>query len=244
MQCCFTLIFPKGAVNKNLSYSWYLLRWLMTFRTPTQHPGNTFKAFPLYIYASLLITNLIMPTSWKPSRKAKACEPYHVFKCPKNGCCDNPQKQADDVEDCGGPQQSVQVKHILTAAHTKEFIVAGGLVWAERECRQCHCSRNGFAHNAEHYRICLLPACFPLWQSTTSMLPPKTAQNWRKPCWKTGSANASIKYNPINTNPSLADWWWLPAWILLYFLFSVSIQTHNLGIWMLPLSFSYQTQLA
>lgn len=84
-----------------------------------------------------------MPTSRKPSHKAKDCEPYHVLKCPKNGCSDNPQKQANDVEDCGGPQQSVQVKHILTAAHTEKLIVTGGLVRTERECRQRHCRGMG-----------------------------------------------------------------------------------------------------
>lgn len=50
--------------------------------------------------------------------------------------------------------------------------------------------------------------------------------------------------SPADTNPSLADWWWLPAWTIFWFLLSVSKQKRYLGIRTLPLSFSYQIKLA
>lgn len=112
-------------------------------------------------------------------RRRQTTEPYHVFKGTKNGCCDNSQEQPDDVEDCGGPQKPVQVKHVLTAAHTKKFVVAGRLFRTERESRQCHCDGNRFSQNIEHQRIWIPPAYFPL----HPCYHPNTPQmNWRKIC--------------------------------------------------------------
>lgn len=63
----------------------------------------------------------------------KCFETYQIFKGPKYGCCDNAKEQSNDVQNGGGPEQPVQVNHILTAAHAKELIIAGRLFRAGRD---------------------------------------------------------------------------------------------------------------
>ena len=56
--------------------------------------------------------------------QASADVSYHVFEAPQHSCCDDAQEESNDVEDGGGPQQVVEVHHVLTAPHLRVLMVA------------------------------------------------------------------------------------------------------------------------
>jgi len=49
---------------------------------------------------------------------------HQVFEASQHGRGDDAQKEGDDVQDRGGPQQVIEVHHVLAALHICVFVVA------------------------------------------------------------------------------------------------------------------------
>lgn len=49
---------------------------------------------------------------------------HHVFEASQHCGGDDAQKEGHDVEDGGGPQQVIEVHHVLAALHVRVFVVA------------------------------------------------------------------------------------------------------------------------
>lgn len=135
---------PTGLLQMPVSYLHMCITqpWPYLALTPGQstgqglkvHAGNILWALAVYgsvvCFSNTLGNRIISNIQKSPLMKScRNCKSYHVFKGPKYGCRDYPKKQANDVQDCGGPQQPIQVNHILTAVHSKKLVVAGWLFW-------------------------------------------------------------------------------------------------------------------
>lgn len=49
---------------------------------------------------------------------------HHVFEASQHRCSNDAQKEGDDVEDGSGPQQVIEVHHVLAALHVRILVVA------------------------------------------------------------------------------------------------------------------------
>lgn len=49
---------------------------------------------------------------------------YHIFKASQHCCSNDAQEESHDIEDGSGPQEVIEVHHILTALHICVFMVA------------------------------------------------------------------------------------------------------------------------
>lgn len=55
---------------------------------------------------------------------------HHVLESSQDSCCDDAQEQAQGIHYGRGPEQPVEVEHVLTAAHAHELIVCGRVLGA------------------------------------------------------------------------------------------------------------------
>lgn len=57
---------------------------------------------------------------------------HHVLEGPQDSRGDDAQEQAQDVEHGRGPEQPIEVEHVLAAAHAHELVVGGRVLGAAR----------------------------------------------------------------------------------------------------------------
>lgn len=55
---------------------------------------------------------------------------HHVLESPQDSCCDDAQEQAQGIQHGRGPEQPVEVEHVLAAAHAHELVVCGRVLGA------------------------------------------------------------------------------------------------------------------
>lgn len=77
---------------------------------------------------------------------------HHFLESPQDSCCDDAQEQAQHVQHGRGPEQTVEVEHVLTAADAHELVVRRRVLSAARgERATLPCLQGG--HLATHVTV-------------------------------------------------------------------------------------------